>query len=207
MEWLGLGNTHTHTKIPLVRSVIVVSQVCFMYYLNLGSFFSSMEKKVFLEITEVHKYRPVSSVGGTVRLPCHGRGKLSPVDIWLPFPLHQTQTGPQKPGTVLETWEISAQQKHIPSRWKLLLFEPPQILDRNQHREDALNTLFVKTGICNESLFLSAFPPDQGLLLLTLLDLIALFFPQKLVLKSVGVVQWAGGSEILKRKIRTRRSP
>lgn len=43
--WSGWGLV-THTKkIPLVRSVIVVSQVCFMYYLNLGSFFSSMEKK------------------------------------------------------------------------------------------------------------------------------------------------------------------
>lgn len=49
------------------------------------------------------------------------------------FALHQTQTGPQKPGTVLETWEISVQQEHIPARWKLLLFEPAQIPDRNQH--------------------------------------------------------------------------
>lgn len=128
-------------------------------------------------------------MGSTVRLSCHGRGKLSPVDLWMPFPLRQIQTGPQKLGTVLETWEISAQQKHIPPRWKLLLCEPTQIPDRNQHWEDSLNAQFEVTGICNESLFLPASLTDQGLLPLTLLDLTALFlFPQELVWKAVGVV-------------------
>lgn len=147
-------------------------------------------------------------MGSRVRLPCHGRGKLSPVDIWIPFPPRQIQTGPQKPGTVLETWAISAQQKHIPPRWKLLLFEPTQIPDRNQHWEDSLNARFEVPGICNESLFLAASLPDQRLLPLTLLDLTALFlFPQELVLKAVGVVQWAGGSETLTSKIRASRRP
>lgn len=126
----------------------------------------------------------------------------------MPFPLRQIQTGPQKPGTVLETWEISAQQKHIPPRWKLLLCEPTQIPDRNQHWEDSLNARFEVTGICNESLFLPSSLTDQPLLPLTLLDLTALFlFPQELVWKAVGVVQWAGGSETLKSKIRASRSP
>lgn len=71
-----------------------------------------------------------------------------------------------------------------------------------------MNARFEVPGICSESLFLAASLPDQRLLPLTLLDLTALFlFPQELVLKAVGVVQWAGGSETLTSKIRASRRP
>lgn len=64
------------------------------------------------------------------------------------------------------------------------------------------------TGICDDSLFLPASLTDQRLLPLTVRGLTALFlFPQELVWKAVGVVQWAGGNETLKSKIRASRSP
>lgn len=58
-------------------------------------------------------------------LPSHGRGKLSLIDVWIAIPAAQTQSGTQKPATILQTWEISGQQKPIPPSWNLTSSDLP----------------------------------------------------------------------------------
>lgn len=73
----------------------------------------------------------------------------------------QTQTGTQKPGTILQTWEMSLQQKHIPPSWKLI----PSDLPRQPWKKSALgkhwNPFFEMAGVHSASLLL--FHPPSGI--------------------------------------------